>query len=113
MYKGLAVIFGFFFLGELLSTLLALPIPGSVTGMILLTLALLSGAVKLEDVEREADFLIRNMSVMFIPPGVGVVVYWGLIASNLLPVAATLVFSFLATLLAAALAANIAGGEEP
>ncbi|QOJ79064.1 CidA/LrgA family protein [Infirmifilum lucidum] len=113
MYKGLAIIFGFLLLGELTSNILALPVPGSVLGMVYLTLALLVGLVRLEDVEREAEFLVRNMSVMFIPPGVGIMLYWGLVQSQLVPLALALVASFLATLLLTGKLVEALGGEGP
>lgn len=97
-YRGLVIIFGFYAVGELLSSSLSLPVPGSVLGMLFLLFALLSGAVKLEWVEGEAEFFVKNMSVLFIPPGVGIVVYLGLIKSQLLPISVALVLSFLVTL---------------
>ncbi|MFA4646148.1 CidA/LrgA family protein [Pyrococcus kukulkanii] len=97
MYKGLTIIFGFLFLGELIENA-GVPIPGSVLGMLLLTLALITGVVKLEDVEREGEFLVRNMSIMFIPPGVGVILYLDLLKENLVAIGVALVLSFLITL---------------
>ncbi|MBO8175245.1 MAG: CidA/LrgA family protein [Thermococcus sp.] len=99
MYKGLAIIFGFLFLGEALVKILSLPIPGNVVGMILLTLALIFNVVKLEDVEKEAEMLVRNMSVMFIPPGVGIVLYWSLIKSQAVPIFVALIVSFFVTII--------------
>ena len=99
MYKGLVIIFGFLFLGEALVRILNLPIPGNVVGMILLTLALVLDLVKLEDVEREAEMLVRNMSIMFIPPGVGIVLYWGLIKSQAVPIFIALIVSFFVTII--------------
>ncbi|NJE09208.1 CidA/LrgA family protein [Thermococcus sp. M39] len=98
MYKGLAIIFGFLFLGEVLVRILSLPIPGNVVGMILLTLALVFNVVRLEDVEKEAELLVRNMSIMFIPPGVGIVLYWGLIKSQAVPIFVALIVSFFVTM---------------
>lgn len=72
MYRGLAIIFGFLFLGEIVVRGLNLPIPGNVVGMVLLTLALIFNVVKIEDVEKEAELFVKNMSIMFIPPGVGI-----------------------------------------
>ncbi|NJE85329.1 CidA/LrgA family protein [Thermococcus sp. CX2] len=107
MYRGLAIILGFFLIGEWLGEWLNLSIPGSVVGMVLLILALLSGVVKLEWVEREAEFLVRNMSILFIPPGVGVVTYLGLIKSQAVPIFAALILSFLVTLVATAKAVEL------
>lgn len=99
MYKGLVIIFGFLFLGEVVVELVNLPIPGNVVGMILLTFALVFKAVRLEDVEREAEFLVKNMSVMFVPPGVGIVLYWGLIKAQALPIFGALILSFFVTII--------------
>ncbi len=99
MYRGLAIIFGFFFLGEFISNAADLMIPGSVIGMILLTIALFSGVVNPEWCEREAEFFVRHMSVLFIPPGAGIVMYLSLIKTELLPISAALFISFFATLL--------------
>ncbi|AFK23294.1 CidA/LrgA family protein [Pyrococcus sp. ST04] len=97
MYKGLAIIFGFLFLGEIVENL-GVPVPGSVLGMLFLTFALITGIVKVKDVEKEGEFLVRNMSVMFIPPGVGIILYLNLLRQNLIPITVALVLSFLITL---------------
>lgn len=99
MYKGLAIVFGFYFLGEITTEILNLPIPGNVIGLILLSLTLLIGLIDLEDVEQEAEFFIDNMSILFIPPGVGIMLYFGLLKTELLPLAGALIFSFLITLI--------------
>ncbi len=99
MYRGLATIFGFYFLGEFLSKILSPMIPGSVLGMILLAICLFLGVIKVEWCEKEAEFFVRHMSILFVPPGVGVILYLDLIKSELLPIATALVLSFFATLL--------------
>ncbi len=99
MYRGLAVIFGFYFLGEYIAKTANLTIPGSVLGMILLAAALFSGVVKAEWVEREAEFFVRHMSILFVPPGAGVILYLDLIRSELLPIVTALILSFFATLI--------------
>ncbi|NJE04093.1 CidA/LrgA family protein [Thermococcus sp. MV11] len=112
-YRGLAIIFGFYALGEFTSFALNLTIPGSVLGMLFLLSALLGGAVKLEWVEDEAELFIRNMSVMFVPPGVGIVTYIGLIKSQLLPISVSLLLSFLITLLVTAKTVELLRRNEP
>jgi holin-like protein len=37
--------------------------------------ALLTGLIRLEWVKNEAGLFVRNMSVMFVPPRVGIVLY--------------------------------------
>jgi len=112
MYKGLAIVFGFLFIGEGISESLHLPIPGNVIGMILLTLALISKLIDISDVEKEAEFFIKNMSVMFIPPGVGVITYWGLIKAQLVPIFVALVVSFALTLVLTAKFVEMLSGDE-
>lgn len=101
-YRGLAIVFGFYALGEFTSSALNLPVPGSVLGMLFLLSALLGKVIKLEWVEDEAELFVRNMSVMFIPPGVGVITYTALIKSQALPILGALAISFPVTLLATA-----------
>jgi len=98
MYKGLAIIFGFYFLGEVTVELGNLPIPGNVLGMIFLVSALGGGLIDLKDVEREAEFFVDNMSIMFIPPGVGVMLYFGLLRDELIPIIGALALSFVITI---------------
>ncbi|MBP1911275.1 CidA/LrgA family protein [Thermococcus stetteri] len=101
-YRGLAIIFGFYALGELVSSAFALSIPGSVLGMLFLLGALVMGLIRLEWVENEAELFVRNMSVMFVPPGVGIVLYVGLLKSQVVPVSLALLVSFLVTLVTTA-----------
>lgn len=98
IYKGLTIIFGFYFLGEVTVELVELPVPGNVLGMIFLVVALATGAIDLNDVEKEAELFVDNMSIMFIPPGVGIMLYFGLLRAELLPIVGALVLSFLITI---------------
>jgi len=66
----LLVILGASFLGEICNLLLPLPIPASVYGLVLLFTALMTGLIKLENVEKAATFLIATMSIYFIAPSV-------------------------------------------
>lgn len=93
---------GFWLLGEVIRHLFAWSIPGSIIGMILLTLALEFKVVKLSSVEDVSDFLIRNMAFFFVPPGVGLMVNLQLIADNWLAI-------FLATILSTILVLIVTG----
>lgn len=64
-------------MGEVLYTLLPLPVPASVYGLVLMLAALMTGVIKLEQVKETAVFLIEIMPVMFIPAGVGLLTAWG------------------------------------
>ncbi|GAC1444148.1 MAG: hypothetical protein NVS3B17_08240 [Vulcanimicrobiaceae bacterium] len=61
-----------------------LPIPGNAVAM-LGTFALLSAnVVRLEHVDRAATFLVRHLTVFFVPYAVGIAALWGTIAPHAL-----------------------------
>ncbi|AOA00181.1 CidA/LrgA family protein [Carnobacterium divergens] len=100
IYKQLLYILSFSFLGEVLSKVFTLPIPGSVIGMLLLFLALQFKLLKVKDVETVGGFLLGNLSILFLPAGVGIMVYfpvikdtwWLLLIISLLTTAFTIGF---------------------
>jgi holin-like protein len=69
-------------IGELINRLLKIPIPGNVIGMILLFLCLVSGIIKLEMIEDISKFLLDHLAFFFLPAGVGLISYLGVIKSN-------------------------------
>ena len=79
---GVFIILLMLLLGNELSSVINGIIPGSVIGMLLLFLALLAKIVKPEMIRKPAGFLINNMSLFFIPAGVGLMNAWDMIASN-------------------------------
>ena len=60
------------FIGELLSSFIPLPIPGSIYGLIILLILLCTKVIKLHHVKEVSDFLIEIMPLMFIPVTVGI-----------------------------------------
>ena len=87
------IILGFTFAGEALQRLLPLPIPASVWGLSLLFAALWLGLVKLEQVKEAGGFLTSILPILFVAPTVGIVEYWELISTKLLPIALILIAS--------------------
>ena len=72
-------------LGTVLQLTLKLPIPGSVIGLILLFLGLQIGIVKIEMIEELCEFLLSNMSFLFIPAGVGLMTAFGVLKGKWIP----------------------------
>ncbi len=70
--KQLTIIFIVTFIAEVLKTLIPMPIPSSIYGMIILFSLLVFKVIKPSDIENVADFLISIMGIMFIPAGVGI-----------------------------------------
>lgn len=86
------------FTGEALHRLLHLPLPGPVIGMALLAAALLwKGGEPDAGLVETSDTLLRWLGLLFVPAGVGVFTYAGLLRAGLVPVAAALVLSTLLT----------------
>lgn len=83
-------------MGELLKYLIPLPIPTSIYGLILMLTALLSGILKVDQVDDTAVFLIDIMPVMFIPAGVGLLTSIEALRPNL---TAIIVITILTTVL--------------
>ena len=81
-----ARIVGFSLLGEVLATVLPLPIPASVYGLVLMLAALITGVLKVEQVRGAAEFLIEIMPVMFIPAAVGLMTAWDALRPVCVPV---------------------------
>ena len=66
----------FSFMGEILKSMIPLPVPASIYGLVLLFLALLTGILRLESVKEISKFLIEIMPLMFIPAAVGLLESW-------------------------------------
>lgn len=98
MLKSLLYIFGFLLLGELISWLFKIPVAGNILGMLLIFIALKIKIIKLEDVKPASDKLIKYLVVFFIPYGVGLMVYFNMIAEFWLPITVAVTFSSILTL---------------
>lgn len=71
----IGILYVFYMLGTWIEEIFHLFIPGSVIGMILFLGALLSGLFKPKWAEEGAGFLIRHLSLLFLPITVGVIQY--------------------------------------
>jgi len=61
---------------------LDIPLPASVLGMILLYILLRNGIVQLRYIEVAASFLLKHLSLFFIPIAIGLMDYGGLIQTS-------------------------------
>ena len=72
--------------GEIMKYFIPLPIPGSIYGLILMFVLLLTKVIKVEHVKETGEFLIEIMPPMFIPAAVGLIVTWSDLKVILVPV---------------------------
>ena len=96
--QQLLIILGFTFFGKLLQVILHLPIPGSVVGMVLLFIALTRGWIKESQISLVGDYLLEILSLLFIPAGVGLMLYFDLVKNSLVSLLIILFVSFVFSL---------------
>ncbi len=91
--KQFGIILAVTCVGDFLNFALPLPIPGSIYGLVIMLILLITGVIKIYQVKDSAEFLIDIMPMMFIPAAVGLLVAWGDLRPVLLPVLVTTVAS--------------------
>ena len=97
MLNALTLIFCCQLAGESLARVAALPIPGPVCGMALLFAGLLLRGGLPDDLAKVGDALLGNLSLLFVPAGVGVMLHLRLIEAEILPISVALIASTLIT----------------
>lgn len=88
--------------GEVVSRLLRLPVPGPVVGMLLLFVALRARNRVPDSIGVAADALAKHLSLLFVPAGVGVMMYFERLAGEWVPIVVALVVSTTVAMAAAA-----------
>lgn len=91
--KQLLIILAFSLAGEALQSLIPLPIPAAIYGIVLLLIALCTGVLKAQAISDTAHFLIGIMPLLFVAPAVNILKNWGVIAPNLVPICVIMVVS--------------------
>jgi holin-like protein len=103
MLSALTTIFLFQLIGEIIVLVFNLPIPGPVIGMVLLFLGLIRQGTLPENLKTTAHGLLKQLGLLFVPAGSGIIAYTALLQKEWLPIAVTLIISTLLTIGATAL----------
>ncbi len=82
LVRSLLILYIILFIGEWITQVIPLGIPGSILGLLLLFFGLTTQAIKLEWVFFGASLLIRYMAVLFVPVSVGIIKYSDLLISQ-------------------------------
>lgn len=82
LFREALIICGIYLIGEEISNLLHLPIPGNILGMVILFILLCTKIVKVENIENVTNFLLDHLAFFFIPAGVGLMTSIGIIEST-------------------------------
>jgi holin-like protein len=109
MLAGFAALLVCQLLGEALVRVLAMPVPGPVVGMVLLFVLMLVRAPLPDGTGDVASGLLRNLSLLFVPAGVGVVQHAELLGGEGVRLALVVVIS---TALALATTALVFAGVQ-
>lgn len=81
----LTIILGISFLGEVLNSIIPLPVPASIYGLLIMFILLLTKVIKVDTIRETSSFFLVTMPIFFIVAGVGVIDYWDVINPRLLP----------------------------
>ncbi|MBX0328045.1 CidA/LrgA family protein [Oscillochloris sp. ZM17-4] len=103
MVNALLALLAFQLVGEVLVRAVGAPVPGPVVGMLLLFIAMRARGRVPEPLQRASQGLLGNLSLLFVPAGVGVIVHLQLLAADWWRLLIAIVASTLITLLVTAL----------
>jgi len=103
MLPGLTWLLVFQCLGEVLVRSTGVPVPGPVVGMLLLFFALRMRRSTPESLALAADGLLRHLSLLFVPAGVGVMLHVSRLADEWMAILAALIASTVVAIAATAL----------
>lgn len=104
MIIAVLILLGFQLAGEVVSRALGLPLPGPVTGLVLLLGAFRLWPPLVERLRGVMSGLLAQLSLFFVPAGVGVIAHLPLLRANGVALALAIAGSTLLSLAAGALA---------
>ena len=91
--KGILILLSYLIVGEGISMLINHFVPGNVIGMVLLFASLQAKIVKPESVEKVSEFLTKNMTIMFLPPSIGLIASYKMLGNNIVTIVLAIVVS--------------------
>lgn len=111
--RAFIVLYLCLFAGNLISALLPFSVPGSIVGLLILFGLLAFQLVPLRWVKPGGNILLKNMSLLFIPIGVGVMNYYELLSQQLFPIVLACVVSTFAVMALVAYCSHYVHRERP
>lgn len=103
LLQGFAVLLFLQWISTLIISFLQIPFPPSLLGMIILTVLLGTGIIKIATIEDICTLLIEKMGMLFLPAGVSMILYLDVIKAEFMPIILTIIISSLAVLIFTAL----------
>lgn len=84
--KQVGIILAILLLGEGIRATTGITIPGTVIGMVILFIALMTKIIRMEQIEQVSKFLLDHLAFLFVPAGVGLMNSLDVIGSSWLPI---------------------------
>ena len=103
MLNAITVLLLFQLVGEVLTQLFHLPVPGPVLGMGLLFLALFFPRWLPDELRQTAQAILQHLSLLFVPAGVGILQHLHRVEREWVPITLALVLSAVITIAVTAL----------
>lgn len=105
--RQFALILILYLLGEALSQITGLPIPGNIFGMVLLLILLSTGVLKEHQVKEVSDFFLDNLALFFVVPAINLLASFGLLAGSVWQSLVMIVAVTIVTMASAGLSAQV------
>ncbi len=99
MVRQLLIIFGCLYSGKLFVAITGVKLPPSIIGLFLMLLLLMTGLVKIKDIEETGNFFNKNIAFFFVPAGVAIMAYFGLLVSYFWTILLSTVISIILVLI--------------
>lgn len=96
--KSAVIIIAIYLIATYIQESLNLPIPSSVLGMCILLILLITKIVKLHQIEELVDFLLKHLSLLFIPGGVALLTVYNIISKDIVVIVIVTVLTTIITL---------------
>lgn len=103
MIREFLLIFIVNYIGVILTAVLHLPIPGTISGMLLLFALLYFKVLKLSSIQNAGNFLLLNMTIFFLPPSVSLIESLYLLKTGIFKILFLVIFSTILTMVVTAL----------
>lgn len=103
MIREFLLIFVINYIGVILTEVLHLPVPGTISGMLLLFALLYFKVLKLSHIENAGNFLLLNMTIFFLPPSVSLLENIALLKTGFLKIIFLVIVSTIITMVITAL----------
>ncbi len=112
MLINIAILLACQLIGEIIVSTTQIPIPGPVVGMAILFVGLIVRGELPDGLSGTADALLRHLSLLFVPAGVGITLHIDLVSAEFIPIVAAVVISTVLTIgVTAAVMRLLSGGD--